>query len=72
MQYRYLIFHEDYTITGTDSEDQAKLAREWAIVVDAEEGTVLDLNGESREIKSVVDYLKDNPPDLTSIDSDDL
>lgn len=38
MKFRYLIVHEDYTVTGTNDEKVAKAAAEFELVHDVLEG----------------------------------
>lgn len=41
MKFRYLIIHEDYTITGTNEEKVARAAVPFELVVDVQEGKEL-------------------------------
>jgi hypothetical protein len=44
--YKYLIFDEDYTITGTDSEKEALQAAEFEIVIDTSTGEIIEEGGD--------------------------
>ena len=41
MKYRYLVIGEDGEVSGTNSEDDAKAACDFEVVVDMKEGTYL-------------------------------
>jgi len=41
MKFRYLIIHEDHTITGTNEEKVALAAVEFELVIDVQEGKEL-------------------------------
>lgn len=54
MKFRYLIIHEDYTITGTNEEKVAMAAVEFELVVDVQEGKELTSTslGEVSQLKT--------------------